>query len=160
MQALINNGAGAGWYRPLDVHEAYAAPLALHITPQLARHPVGQGRSRRKQTLARRPRFEHATRSGALWGTCVRFTGTTYSDHILPYFPAELHADQCGRCRERDAAQIYRCRAFLARAYPPERVLNAAARMSDHQAPAALDTPSSTRRGTWRNGLAAPAAWQ
>lgn len=36
MQALVNNGAGAGYYRPLDVHQAYRVPLTLHVTPTLA----------------------------------------------------------------------------------------------------------------------------
>ena len=35
-QALINNGAGAGYYRVLDAHEAFAVPFALHVTPTLA----------------------------------------------------------------------------------------------------------------------------
>ena len=35
-QTLINNGAGAGYYRVLDAHEAFGVPFALHITPTLA----------------------------------------------------------------------------------------------------------------------------
>ena len=35
-QSLINTGAGAGFYRPLDVHQAYNVPLTMHITPTLA----------------------------------------------------------------------------------------------------------------------------
>ena len=36
MQKLINNGAGAGYYRALDAHQAFAVPLSLHITPTFA----------------------------------------------------------------------------------------------------------------------------
>ena len=35
-QSLINTGSGAGFYRPLDVHQAYNVPLTMHITPTLA----------------------------------------------------------------------------------------------------------------------------
>ena len=35
-QDLINNNASAGYYRALDVHQAYGVPLTMHITPTLA----------------------------------------------------------------------------------------------------------------------------
>lgn len=32
----LNNGNGAGYYRPFDSHDAYSVPLGLHLTPTLA----------------------------------------------------------------------------------------------------------------------------
>lgn len=36
IQNRINDGAGAGYYRMLDAHEAFAAKVGLHVTPTLA----------------------------------------------------------------------------------------------------------------------------
>ena len=125
VQALINNGAGAGWYRPLDVHQAYASPMALHLTPQLAsalqwakvdpavNKPWRDG-----------PALNSRLTALAAAGT-VRFTGTTFSDHILNYFPLSFTQTNIA-----DAAamllQIYGAAPSASVLYPPERVLNAA----------------------------------
>lgn len=126
IHALLNNGASAGWYRPLDVHQAYASPMAMHITPMLASavqwakvDPAvnkpwrdGPALNARLTTLAG---------SGVL-----RLTGTTYSDHILPYFPLGFTQTNIA-----DASamllQIYGVAPSSTVLYPPERVLNAAA---------------------------------
>ncbi|MFN7563085.1 MAG: hypothetical protein ACK5TH_14985, partial [Prosthecobacter sp.] len=91
IQALINNGAGAGWYRPLDVHQAYAAPMALSITPMMA-HAIQWAKV---DPAVNKPWRDgpalnaRLDQMGAL-GT-VRFTGTTYGGHILPYFPTSYN---------------------------------------------------------------------
>jgi len=36
MHERINDGAGAGYFRLIDTHEAFSAPINLHITPTLA----------------------------------------------------------------------------------------------------------------------------
>lgn len=91
IQTLINNGAGAGWYRPLDVHQAYSAPMALSITPVMA-HAI--------QWAKVDPAVNKPWRDGPAFNTrldqmgalgTVRFTGTTYGGHILPYFPTSYN---------------------------------------------------------------------
>lgn len=122
-QALINNGASAGWYRPLDVHEAYGVPLALHITPLLASaiqwakvDPAANKPWRDGPTL-------NARLASLAAGGVVRFTGTTFSDHILPYFPLSFTQTNIS-----DAAtmlnEIYGALPSSSVLYPPERVLN------------------------------------
>ena len=71
-QNLINANAGAGYYRPLDAHQAYAQPLAMHITPTLA---------------------------SAIQGT-VDLLGSTFSDHILPYFDTPLNRDNVALAKD------------------------------------------------------------
>lgn len=122
-QALINNGASAGWYRPLDVHEAYGVPLVLHITPLLASaiqwakvDPAVNKPWRDGPTL-------NARLASLAAGGVVRFTGTTFSDHILPYFPLSFTQTNIS-----DAAtmlnEIYGALPSSSVLYPPERVLN------------------------------------
>ncbi len=91
IHALISNGTGAGWYRPLDVHQAYTVPMALNITPVMA-HAIQWAKvdpAVNKPWLDG-PAFNmRLDQLGAL-GT-VRFTGTTYGGHILPYFPTSYN---------------------------------------------------------------------
>ena len=125
IHALMNNGASAGWYRPLDVHQAYASPMALHLTPQLASAI---------QWAKVDPAVNKPWRDGPALNTrlttlasagTVRFTGTTFSDHILNYFPLSFT-----KINIADAAamlmQIYGAAPSVSVLYPPERVLNAA----------------------------------
>ena len=85
-QALINNAAGAGYYRPLDVHQAYGAPVAMHITPTLASAI---------QWAKVDPLSPRAYRDGPALNTRVRqlaqsgvigLLGSTFADHVLSYF--------------------------------------------------------------------------
>ena len=89
-QALINTGAGAGYYRPLDVHQAYAAPFAMHITPTLASSiewakadPAG---SQLRDGPALNARLKTFAQSGTL-----NLLGSTFADHVLGYFPADFN---------------------------------------------------------------------
>ena len=92
-QGLINNGATAGYYRPLDTHQAYALPFALHVTPTLASaiqwasipgsSPNGYHDG---------PTFN--ARIGSLIGAgTIDLLGSTFSDHILDYFSTPYNAD-------------------------------------------------------------------
>ncbi len=90
-QNLINNGAGAGFYRPLDAHEAFNIPLTLHITPTLASAmqwaKVGTG-----NTFRDGPAFN--ARIGNLIGSgVVDLLGSSFSDHMLGYYPTSYNAD-------------------------------------------------------------------
>jgi hypothetical protein len=94
--ASITTGSATGYYRPLDVHEAYGAPLALHITPTLAsaiqwaKADPALGKPWRDG-----PAFNARIQSLAASGSSqvVDLLGSTFSDHILPYFTSALNAD-------------------------------------------------------------------
>ena len=98
MQSLINDGAGAGYNRPLAVHELYRLPLNLHITPTLAaalqwaKTDPAVSESWRTNHYANGPVFNDWI--AALYRTnVVTLLGSTFSDHILPYFTKEFNRD-------------------------------------------------------------------
>ena len=100
IQNLINTGSGAGYYRPLDVHQAYQVPLTLHITPTLASAI---------QWAAADPASGHAWRDGpalnariaSLIGDgTIDLLGSTFSDHILSYFSKAFNRDNVALATE------------------------------------------------------------
>ena len=120
IQTLINNGAGAGWYRPLDVHQAYTAPMALNITPVMA-HAI--------QWAKVDPAVNKPWRDGPAFNTrldqmgalgTVRFTGTTYGGHILPYFPTSYNVTNLADAKS-SMAEIYHSNPVVIP--PPEGVV-------------------------------------
>jgi len=125
VQDLINDDARGGWYRPLDVHQAYASPMALHVTPTLASaiqwakvDPLAN------KPLRDGPAFNARLTALAASGV-LRFTGTTYSDHIMPYFPLSFTQTNVADATAM-LSQIYAAMPSASVLYPPERVLNAA----------------------------------
>lgn len=124
VHALLNNGAGAGYYRPLDVHEAYSMPLALHMSPLLA----SAIQWAKVDPAVNKPWRDGPTlnaRMGALaLNGVVQFLGTAFADHILPYFP--LSYTQANVADASALMQsIYGTAPSSTVMYPPERVLNA-----------------------------------
>ncbi len=126
VQALINTGAGAGYHRPLDVHDAYSIPMALHMSPTLASGI---------QWAKVDPAANKPWRDGPAFNTrlaslaansIVQFTGTTFADHILPYFPAS-YTQACVADATGLMQAVYGVAPSSAILYPPERVLNGAA---------------------------------
>ena len=120
IQTLINNGAGAGWYRPLDVHQAYTAPMALNITPVMA-HAI--------QWAKADPALNKPWRDGPAFNTrldqmgalgTVRFTGTTYGGHILPYFSTSYNVTNLNDAKS-SMAEIYHSNPLVIS--PPESVV-------------------------------------
>jgi hypothetical protein len=93
IQSLINNSQGAGYYRPLDVHEAYNVPLTMHITPTLASAiqwaAVSPSSTR---SWVDGPALNQRIKSLASSGL-VDVIGSTFSDHILPYFNKPFNLD-------------------------------------------------------------------
>ncbi len=89
IQPLVFNGT-SGYKSLLDTHEAYGAPLTLHVTPTLAsalqwaKNPT-PGAANDGPSLNSRIAQLAATGKIAL-------TGSTFSDHILKYFPADFNA--------------------------------------------------------------------
>jgi hypothetical protein len=93
IQNLINTGSGAGFYRPLDVHQAYNVPLTMHITPALAAAiqwaSVAPGSTQQYQdgpTLNKR--IASMIASGQ-----IDLVSSTFSDHILKYFGGGFNAN-------------------------------------------------------------------
>ncbi len=100
MHDLVNNGAGAGYYRPFDVHQAYGAPLTLHVTPTLAsglqwaRVDTNQGPAF-KDGPALNARIAALASNGV-----VQLLGSTFADHLMPYFTPDYTADNVALAHE------------------------------------------------------------
>ncbi|HQQ03660.1 MAG TPA: alpha-amylase family glycosyl hydrolase [Kiritimatiellia bacterium] len=90
---LVNDNAGAGYNRPLAVHDLYKAPLNLHITPTLA--SAIQWAS--VDTNAGKPWLDGPALNSYIHDlvatNVIYLLGSTFSDHILPYFTKEFNAD-------------------------------------------------------------------
>ena len=86
IQQRLNDGAGAGFYRPFDVHDAYSAKLGLHITPTLASAlqwaSVDPAASKPWRDG---PAFNQRLGQLAANGT-VELISSTFADSPLPYF--------------------------------------------------------------------------
>jgi len=100
IQQLINNAQGAGYYRPLDVHDAYDVPLSMHITPTLASAI---------QWAAVDPASPRQYRDGPAFNArihtladagVVSLLGSTFSDHILDFFPQSYNASSISLANE------------------------------------------------------------
>ena len=90
IQAIVDNGAGAGYQRPIKIHNIYTnCPLNLHITPTLAM-ALEWAKTGTEKTWFSGPALNAEIRSGVAKGN-FRLLGSTFSDHILPYFPEEFN---------------------------------------------------------------------
>jgi len=100
IQGLVNNGAGAGYYRVLDVHEAYRAPLAMHITPTLA-SALQWAMADTNAGPAWRDGPALNARIARLASTnLVDLLGSTFSDHMLPYFDNAFNSNNLALAQE------------------------------------------------------------
>lgn len=92
-QTLINNAQGAGYYRPLDVHQAFGVPLTMHITPTLASAMQwAKVASGSPNTYRDGPAF-NARIGGLIGDGVVDLLGSTFSDHMLPFFTSDFNND-------------------------------------------------------------------
>jgi hypothetical protein len=87
-QSLVHDGAptgAAGYFRMLETHEAYNAPLTLHVTPTLAsalqwaRNPVPDAPN---DGPSLNSRITDLVSTGR-----VQILGSTFADHVTKYFP-------------------------------------------------------------------------
>jgi len=100
IQNYINNGQGAGYYRPLAAHELYRLPFNLHITPTLA-SAIEWARVDTNQSPAFRdgPAFNNWIAS--LIATNVAYLmASTFSDNMMPYFTPEFVMDNDALARQ------------------------------------------------------------
>ena len=121
MQDLINNGQGAGYYRPLDVHQAYNVPVTMHITPTLASAiqwaKVDPNSPRQyRDGPALNTRIASLIQSGT-----IDLLGSTFSDHMLDYFPDSYNADNVALANS-FLTQIYGSAPSNKVLWTPERV--------------------------------------
>ena len=92
IQNLVNDGNGAGYHRPVAIHNIYTnAPLNLHITPTLAMAlewaDVGTA-----NIWFSGPALNQEIRTGVAGGS-FRLLGSTFGDHVMRYFDAAFNSN-------------------------------------------------------------------
>ena len=98
MQDMINNGAGGGLHRAINVHDVYRCKLNLHVTPTMASAiqwavvDPDTPETWRLQRTANGPLFNKWISELAATGI-VYMTASTFSDHIMPYFTFGFNND-------------------------------------------------------------------
>jgi hypothetical protein len=125
IQDLINTGQGAGYHRPVAVHAVFHQPLNLHITPTLA--SAIQWAS--ADPVAGKPWADgpalNAKIAELIDTNVVYLLGSTFSDHMLPYFTYDYNRDNEALAREY-LERIYDTTIDTSTAvfWPPERLLD------------------------------------
>jgi hypothetical protein len=90
---LINNTLSAGYYRVLDAHSAFSAPLAMHITPTLA-SAIQWAKVDPPSSRQYRDGPSLNSRVGQMIDDgVIDLLGSTFSDHALPYFHTAFNQD-------------------------------------------------------------------
>jgi hypothetical protein len=93
IQDLINTGQGAGYHRPIAVHELFRQPLNLHITATLASAIQWAA----ADPEAGKPWVDgpalNAKIADLIDTNLVYLLGSTFSDHMLPYFTFDYNRD-------------------------------------------------------------------
>lgn len=122
MQDLINNGLGAGYYRPLDAHEAFRVPLTMHVTPTLASAiQWAKVDPAANKPWRDGPAFNARIASLIATGR-VDLLASTFSDHMLPYFSDAFNANNISLATE-FLQNIYGAGAVSAKVlWTPERL--------------------------------------
>jgi hypothetical protein len=123
--SLINNGAGAGYYRVLDSHQLFGQSMNLHITPTLASaiqwakvDPSANAPWLDGPSLNERIRTMAHTNQIAL-------LASTFSDHMMPYFTTAFNVDNI-RLASEFLENLYQVPMNSNRVFwTPERLLDA-----------------------------------
>ncbi|MBR6022546.1 MAG: hypothetical protein IK066_09045 [Kiritimatiellae bacterium] len=124
IQALVNNGQGAGYDRPVQIHNIYTnCPLNLHVTPTLA-IALQWAEVGTENAWYSGPALNAAIRKGVAGGA-LSLIGSTYSDHMPKYFPDDFNAANVARARD-VLEELYGSNAVSTRVlWSPERVVDA-----------------------------------
>ncbi|HOW96433.1 MAG TPA: alpha-amylase family glycosyl hydrolase [Kiritimatiellia bacterium] len=123
-QLLVNTGAGAGYHRPLLAHEVFGQALNLHVTPTLAASlQWARVDTNASPTWRDGPTLNETVRR-LVATNVVWMLGSTFSDHILPYFTKEFNRDNI-RLASEYLSEIYGA-SFTTNSvfWTPERVLD------------------------------------
>ncbi|MCS7064349.1 MAG: alpha-amylase family glycosyl hydrolase [Methylacidiphilales bacterium] len=125
IQQYINNGAGAGYYRVLDAHQAFNVPFTLHITPTLASAiQWAEVNPNANKPWRDGPAFNQRIKNFVQQGL-TKLTGTTFADHPLPYYPLQFTQSSVQLAKE-ILDGIYGAGATSTKVFwAPERILNA-----------------------------------
>lgn len=127
IQAIVNNGSGAGYQRPVKIHNIYTnCPLNLHITPTLAM-ALEWAKVGTTNTWFSGPALNAEIRTGVAKGT-LSLLASTFSDHILRYFPDDFNAANVALATETlneiyggsSTSDVVSAHVF----WPPERVVD------------------------------------
>jgi len=89
---IVNNGAGAGYQRPIKSHNIFKKPLNLHITPTLASALQWAEVKDGGPEWRSGPGLNDMIRQ-AVANSNVVLMASTYSDHALPYFTPAFNQD-------------------------------------------------------------------
>lgn len=123
---MINTGAGAGYYRVIDTHDAFGVPVAMHVTPTLA--SAIQWAKVNPALVPAKPWRDGPALNSRIAGLrqdgIVNLLGTTFSDHLLPYFSKAFNTDNV-MLADQFTAGIYGSLPSRQVFYTPERVLDA-----------------------------------
>ena len=127
MQTLVNDGvpgSPAGYFRMAATHEAYKAPLTLHVTPTLA-SALQWAKNPTVGAANDGPAFN--TRIANLISTSrVQVLGSTFADHVPKFFPQAFN-NSSKALAETFLDSIYgggTATASRQAFWPPERVLD------------------------------------
>ncbi|MDP6631014.1 MAG: alpha-amylase family glycosyl hydrolase [Kiritimatiellia bacterium] len=125
IQDLVNNGDGAGYHRAPLAHEVFMQPLNLHITPTLASAIEWAA----VDPAAGKPWLDgpalNAQIRALIDTNLVYLLGSTFSDHMLPYFTHVYNRDNEELARVY-LESIYDCSIDPTNSvfWPPERLLD------------------------------------
>ncbi len=124
IQNLVNSGYGTGFYRPIDTHEAFNCPLTMHITPTLASALEWAKADTSKGPLWRDgPALNERIRN-LISANIVKLTGSTFSDHLMPYFDLSFNTDNISLANEYLSA-IYGTNSISSKVFwTPERLID------------------------------------
>ncbi len=92
IHGIVDNNAGAGYQRPIKIHGIYQVPLNLHVTPTLAIALEWAAVADGGPAWRSGPGLNDQIRA-LVASNVVSIMGSTYSDHILPYFTEGFNAD-------------------------------------------------------------------
>jgi hypothetical protein len=99
MHELVDNGQGGGYQRPVKIHNIYTnCPMNLHITPTLAM-AMEWAEVGTDKTWFSGPAFNAAIRDGVAKGA-FSLLGSTYSDHVIKYYPDAFNAANAALAEE------------------------------------------------------------
>jgi hypothetical protein len=123
MHEKINDGAGAGYFRLIDAHEAFGAAINLHITPTLASA---------LQWATVDPTINRSWRDGARFNSRISsmlaagnatLFGTTFADQVVPFASSAFTADSVDLAND-VLTDIYSSAPSSTVFWPAERVVD------------------------------------
>jgi hypothetical protein len=123
MHDRINDGAGTGYYRLVDTHEAFNAPINLHITPTLASA---------LQWAVVDPSLNKPWRDGPTLNTRISalllndkamLFGTTFADQVVPFATTAFTQDSVDLA-DTVLSEIYSAAPSSSVFWPAERVVD------------------------------------